>query len=161
MRLLILVPLVLVCRAGVFRYRGAAGSLEARGDAIQSGGTRSAPAAGDPEIGRCFALDGIDLLAAERSGRLGAVSTRRKTPTCAGCLRINGCRWDLIDENKPFTGSKPIPPGRNLYPEGLTRAQIEAYVKAHPERKRRHLQPLYGAAVERKEARGDSLSRGI
>jgi hypothetical protein len=47
-------------------------------------------------------------------------------------LMINGCRWDLIDENKPFTGSKPIPPGRNLYPEGLTRAQIEAYVKAHP-----------------------------
>src|ERR1700680_951216 len=47
-------------------------------------------------------------------------------------LMINGCRWDLIDENKPFTGSKPIPLGRNLYPEGLTRAQIEAYVKAHP-----------------------------
>ena len=32
-------------------------------------------------------------------------------------LTINGCRWDLIDENKPFTGSKPIPHGRNLYPE--------------------------------------------
>jgi len=47
-------------------------------------------------------------------------------------LMINGCRWDLIDENKSFTGSKPIPPGRNLYPEGLTRAQIEAYVNAHP-----------------------------
>src|SRR4051812_29300902 len=47
-------------------------------------------------------------------------------------LMLNGCRWDLIDENKPFAASKPIPPGRNLYPEGLTRAQIEAYVKAHP-----------------------------
>ena len=47
-------------------------------------------------------------------------------------LAINGCRWDLIDENKPFAASKPIPPGRNIYPKGLARAQIEAYVKAHP-----------------------------
>jgi len=47
-------------------------------------------------------------------------------------LFINGGRWDLIDENKPFVGTQPIPPGRNLYPEGLTSAQIEAYVKAHP-----------------------------
>ncbi len=50
-------------------------------------------------------------------------------------LFINGARFDLIDENKPFTGTKTIPPGRNLYPEGLTSAQIEAYVKAHPAEK--------------------------
>jgi hypothetical protein len=50
-------------------------------------------------------------------------------------LFINGARFDLIDENKPFVGAKPIPPGRNLYPEGLTNAQIEAYVKAHPAEK--------------------------
>ncbi len=50
-------------------------------------------------------------------------------------LAINGCRWDLIDDNKPFTGTAPIPPGRNLYPAGLTRAQIEAYVQAHPAEK--------------------------
>ncbi|HTR37297.1 MAG TPA: hypothetical protein VMH80_15435 [Bryobacteraceae bacterium] len=50
-------------------------------------------------------------------------------------LAINGCRWDLIDDNKPFTGTAPFPPGRNLYPPGLTRAQIEAYVKAHPAEK--------------------------
>ena len=47
-------------------------------------------------------------------------------------LLINGGRFDLIDENKPFVGSTPISPGRNIYPEGLTRAQIEDYVKAHP-----------------------------
>ena len=47
-------------------------------------------------------------------------------------LFINGARFDLIDDNKPFVGTKPIPPGRNLYPEGLTSAQIESYVKAHP-----------------------------
>jgi hypothetical protein len=46
-------------------------------------------------------------------------------------LFINGARFDLIDENKPFVGGKPIAPGRNLYPEGLTRAQVEAYLKAH------------------------------
>jgi len=51
-------------------------------------------------------------------------------------LAINGGRFDLIDENKPFTGTEPIPPGRNLYPPGLTRAQIEAYVKAHPAEKK-------------------------
>jgi hypothetical protein len=50
-------------------------------------------------------------------------------------LFINGARFDLIDENKPFVGTKPIPPGRNLYPAGLTRAQIEAYVKTHPAEK--------------------------
>src|SRR5579862_8437806 len=50
-------------------------------------------------------------------------------------LAINGGRFDLIDENKPFAGSKPIPPGRNLYPQGLTRGQIEDYVKAHPAEK--------------------------
>ncbi len=50
-------------------------------------------------------------------------------------LFINGARFDLIDENKPFVGTKPIAPGRNLYPVGLTSAQIEAYVKAHPAEK--------------------------
>jgi len=58
-----------------------------------------------------------------------------KDPDLRRLLTINGCRWDLIDQNKPFTGSQPIPPGRNLYPPNLTRAQIEAYVKAHPSEK--------------------------
>jgi len=58
-----------------------------------------------------------------------------KDPQLKRLLAINGGRFDLIDENKPFVGTKPIPPGRNLYPEGLTRAQIEAYVQAHPAEK--------------------------
>ena len=58
-----------------------------------------------------------------------------KDPNLRLLLFINGARFDLIDDNKPFVGSKPIPPGRNLYPEGLTSAQIEAYVKAHPAEK--------------------------
>jgi hypothetical protein len=47
-------------------------------------------------------------------------------------LDIMGCRWDLIDENRPFTGSEAMPPGHELYPRGLTRAQIEQYVAQHP-----------------------------
>jgi hypothetical protein len=50
-------------------------------------------------------------------------------------LLINGSEFNLIDENKPFVGTQAIPPGRNIYPEGLTSAQIEAYVKAHPAEK--------------------------
>ena len=50
-------------------------------------------------------------------------------------LRINASRFDLLDENKPFIGTEPMPPGHGLYPQGLTREQIEQYVKDHPEKK--------------------------
>jgi hypothetical protein len=50
-------------------------------------------------------------------------------------LRIMGSRWDLIDENRPFVGGEPMPPGRELYPRDLTRAQIEQYVREHPAEK--------------------------
>jgi len=50
-------------------------------------------------------------------------------------LWINASRFDLIDENKPFVGKDPLPPGRGFYPQGLTRAQIEKYVSEHPEKK--------------------------
>ncbi len=55
--------------------------------------------------------------------------------TVRGLLSIMGCRWDLLDENKPFVGNEPMPPGRELYPRNLTRASIEAYLKRHPEDK--------------------------
>jgi hypothetical protein len=50
-------------------------------------------------------------------------------------LRINGSRFDLLDENKPFVGKESLPPGHGLYPRGLTREQIEQYVKEHPDKK--------------------------
>ncbi len=50
-------------------------------------------------------------------------------------LYINGSRFDLLDENRPFVGTQPMPPGHALYPADLTRAQLEAYVAAHPEKK--------------------------
>jgi len=50
-------------------------------------------------------------------------------------LWINGSRFDLLDEEKPFVGNTPMSPGRGFYPQGLTRERIEQYVKAHPEKR--------------------------
>jgi hypothetical protein len=50
-------------------------------------------------------------------------------------LFINGSRFDLVDNNKPFVGTMPMPPGHALYPADLTRAEIEAYVAKNPARK--------------------------
>ena len=50
-------------------------------------------------------------------------------------LFINGGRFDLLDNFKPFVGREPMPPGRGFYSQGLTREQIEQYVKDHPEQK--------------------------
>src|SRR4029077_13215983 len=35
-------------------------------------------------------------------------------------LMINGGRYDLLNENKPFVGSDPFYPGRAFYPAGIT-----------------------------------------
>ena len=50
-------------------------------------------------------------------------------------LMINGARYDLLEDNKPFVGMDPYSPGRALYPAGITRQEIDAYVAAHPEKK--------------------------
>jgi hypothetical protein len=50
-------------------------------------------------------------------------------------LLVNGSRWDLVDENRPFVGTQPMPAGHALYPADLTRPAIEAYVAAHPDKK--------------------------
>ncbi len=51
-------------------------------------------------------------------------------------LWINASRFDLIDQDKPFVGTEPMPPGRGFYPANLTRDQLEEYVKEHPDQKR-------------------------
>jgi hypothetical protein len=68
-------------------------------------------------------------------------------------LKINGSRYDLIDEMKPFVGTDPAPPGRALYPPELTRDDIAKYVQQHPDQK----PAIYGdyTVVRRK---GDALS---
>jgi hypothetical protein len=50
-------------------------------------------------------------------------------------LMIFGSRYNLLDDNRPFAGAESMPPGRGLYPRGLTRGQIEQYVKDHPEKR--------------------------
>ncbi|HLJ85853.1 MAG TPA: Zn-dependent hydrolase [Candidatus Angelobacter sp.] len=50
-------------------------------------------------------------------------------------LAINGSRYDLLENNKPFVGSDPFFPGRALYPAGITREEIDAYIAKHPEKK--------------------------
>jgi hypothetical protein len=74
-------------------------------------------------------------------------------PALKRLLMINGCRWDLLNENRPFVGGQPMPPGHALYPEGLTREQIEQYVMRHPEDKAQIYDPY--TLVER---RGDRLA---
>lgn len=50
-------------------------------------------------------------------------------------LWINGSRFDFLQEHQPFVGASPMSPGLGFYPEGVTRDQIEDYVKAHPEKR--------------------------
>jgi hypothetical protein len=64
-----------------------------------------------------------------------AGSTNAKDQKLRHYLWINASRFDLIDENKPFVGKDPQSPGRGFYPKGLTRDQVEQYVKDHPEKK--------------------------
>jgi hypothetical protein len=59
---------------------------------------------------------------------------------------INASRFDLLEDNQPFVCTQseaaakgrqcpPMYPGRGFYPQGLTREQVEQYVKEHPEKK--------------------------
>jgi hypothetical protein len=64
-----------------------------------------------------------------------AGSTNPRDVKLRHLLKINGSRYDLVYEMKPFAGTAPAPPGRALYPAGLTRDDIEKYVQQHPEQK--------------------------
>ncbi len=65
-----------------------------------------------------------------------ASSKDPRAPALRRYVWLNGGRYDQVDENHPFIGSDPMPPGRGFYPPGLTRAEIEAYVAAHPAEKK-------------------------
>ncbi len=41
--------------------------------------------------------------------------------------------WDRLDEDRPFIGDRPRPPGGGFYPEDLTREEFEAYLADHPQ----------------------------
>src|SRR5271170_173851 len=49
-------------------------------------------------------------------------------------LKINGSRFDLIDDDKPFVGTQPMPPGRGFY-AGMSQADIDAYLAKYPSKR--------------------------
>ena len=75
----------------------------------------------------------LELIFWEQNDPEGYSLYRKTTdPKLRRLLMINGSRFDFIDEHKPFVGSEPMPPGRALYPPGLSRDRIEQYVKKRP-----------------------------
>ena len=90
-------------------------------------------------VDACHYLDDIFWRQVDSEGLLLYRSLEDKTSKHDVELRrylwINGSRFDLLDGEKPFVGNTPMSPGRGFYPEGLTREQIEQYVKAHPEKR--------------------------
>ena len=77
----------------------------------------------------CRLLNDVYWRQSDASGL--ALALKTADPQVKQLLNINGSRWDLID-SKPFFGTDPLPPGRELYPHDLTRDQIEKYVAQHP-----------------------------
>lgn len=57
-------------------------------------------------------------------------------------LLINGSRYDLLDEHKPFVGKDPYPPGRESYPRDITQKEIDDYVAKHPDKRADIYNPL-------------------
>ncbi len=84
----------------------------------------------DKLVDACRLLDDVYWRQSDLAGLTLYKTT--KDPTIKELLTIMGSRWDLLDANKPFVGTEPMPPGHELYPNGLTRAQIEQYVAQHP-----------------------------
>jgi hypothetical protein len=64
-----------------------------------------------------------------------AASTNPRDLKLRTYLRINAGRFDFVDDNRPFVGTDPMPLGRGFYPTNLTRAQVDQYLKEHPEQK--------------------------
>jgi hypothetical protein len=87
----------------------------------------------DKLVEACRALDDIFWRQSDPEGLALYKSTQQ--PVLRKLLMIHGGRYDLLDGNRPFVGSEPMPPGRNLYPKDLTAAEIERTVKEHPAKK--------------------------
>jgi hypothetical protein len=79
----------------------------------------------------CQLLDNIFWRQSDLDGL--AVYRTTRDGTIRGLLGIMGGRWDLLDDNHPFLGDVPMPPGHEWYPHDLTKARVEEYVRQHPE----------------------------
>lgn len=49
--------------------------------------------------------------------------------------------WDKLNDNATFWGAQAYPKGGGLYPTDLTKAQLDAYIAAHPDEKAALLSP--------------------
>ncbi|MBZ5583350.1 MAG: Zn-dependent hydrolase [Acidobacteriia bacterium] len=85
----------------------------------------------DKLVDACRLLDDIFWRQSDRKG----LELYKSTPDQAlkRLLMIMGSRWDLLDDNHPFAGNEPMPPGHDLYPRDLTRAAVERDVAKHPQ----------------------------
>jgi hypothetical protein len=79
----------------------------------------------------CRLLDGVFWRQSDLGGLALYQGTRSQT--LKDLLGIMGSRWDLVDQNRPFIGEALMPPGRELYPDDLTRPRLEQYLQKHPE----------------------------
>ncbi|MGA8768077.1 MAG: hypothetical protein WB559_13745 [Candidatus Acidiferrales bacterium] len=59
-----------------------------------------------------------------------ANSTNPQDKMLRELLKINGGRFDQIDDNKPFVGTDPAPPGRGFYLPQETRASLEQRISS-------------------------------
>jgi hypothetical protein len=57
-------------------------------------------------------------------------------------LLINGSRYNLLENGKPFIGNQPAAPSGTILPRDITQKEIDAYVAAHPDRKAAIYNPL-------------------
>jgi len=66
--------------------------------------------------------------------RLTAAAARREAGSAdaLALFRIMAGPWDRLDANAPFIGKAPKPPGAGFYPPDMTKAELEAWVAAHP-----------------------------
>ncbi len=87
----------------------------------------------DRLVEACRLLDDVYWQQSDKTGFALYQSTT--SPDIKRLLQIMGSSWDLLDENRPFVGTETMPPGHELFPRDLTRAQIEKYVQQHPAEK--------------------------
>lgn len=97
----------------------------------------------------CRSINSIYWRQSDQAGL--ALYQSSAAPAVKSLLGIMGSRYDLLDENRPFVGSTPLPPGRELFPHDLTRAAIDAYLSAHPSEKEAIFSPY--TVVKRQGAR--------
>jgi hypothetical protein len=100
----------------------------------------------------CQALESIYWRQSDPEGlklyQMLAGSRARKDIALRRFLRINGSRFDLINNDAPFVGTAPRAPGRGFFPADLTHEEFDRYVAAHPEQKNALYDPF--TVVQRK-----------